>query len=169
MWQWIEHCEDEEHGTSEDDVQCGSLSTDSDLCESDSERNESSTVSFKCVGVTRDPSYQEALKTALKAIHEGKVVPVRVEPEPNNPFDSHAVSFQCKIGGQWSVFGYVIKELCDCVQDAVTRKDIISVKFAWIKYKVLRTSGPGYYTAINVTRRHTWSPIMHSLANMMYH
>ena len=53
-------------------ISSGSLSTDSALSRSDSERNKSSTVSFKCVGVTRDPSYQKVLKTALKVIQEGK-------------------------------------------------------------------------------------------------
>lgn len=57
VWQWIEHSEDEEHSTSEDDLQCDSLSTDSDLSESDSERNKTSTVSFKCVG---DWGYQRS-------------------------------------------------------------------------------------------------------------
>ena len=72
VWQWIEHCEDKEHGTSVEDLQCGSLTTDSALSRSDSEQNKSSTVSFKCVGVTRDRSYQEVLKTALTVIQEGK-------------------------------------------------------------------------------------------------
>ena len=100
------------------------------------------TVNFKCVGVTRDPLYQETLKLAFDMlINEKKNVPVRLNPEPNNPYDSHAVAFECEIiAGCWKVFGYVPKELCDFVLSAIDKGDILNVEFSWIKYKIIRST-----------------------------
>lgn len=171
IWQWVDGVEHDEDTDVEDDEDPGehrdeSLLTDSDLEEE--KCNQTSTVSFKCIGVTRDSSYQETLKEAHKLMKEGKSVLVRVEPEPNNPYDSHAVAFQCLIGCQWQVIGYAVKEVCDSVLEAVSSNSIVSVEFAWLKYKILRTTGPGYYTAINIKRKQDWPPIVHRLASTMY-
>jgi hypothetical protein len=45
---------------------------------------------------------------------------------------------------------------------------IISTTFAWAKLKVVRTTGPGYYAAIDITRKGAWPPIVHQSANTMY-
>ncbi len=66
---------------------------------------------------------------------------MRLNPEPNNPYDSHAVAFECKIiAGCWKVFGYVPKELCDFVLSAIDKGDILNVEFSWIKYKIIRST-----------------------------
>lgn len=137
--------------------------TDSDLSEEESD----STVTFKCIGVTRETSYQNYLEKVSQLFLEGKQVPVKPEPEPNNPFDSRAVAFQCQLGKKWCTIGYVIKELCDSVHDAISSDSIICSKFAWVKYKVVKKTGPGFYAAIDITRRGTWPPIVHSRANTM--
>ena len=141
------------------------LSTDSDLEE---EVPVTDTVAFKCIGVTRDNSYQDALKSVNTLLKGGKGASVRVEAEPTNPFDARAVCFKCLFGSEWKVCGYVVKELCDDMNEAMENNNIVSVEFCWVKYKILRTSGPGYYAAINVTRKGKWSPRVYRFASTMY-
>ena len=167
VWQWSEWTDDEGSKPSEspEPDPNESLSTASDL---DEEEPELSTVTFKCIGVTRDPMYQDCLKTVSGLLQAGTTVPVKVIPEPNNPFDSRALAFQCLIDNKWQVIGYVIKELCDIVHEAIADSSIISVRFAWVRYKVVRTTGPGYYAAIDITRKGKWPPIIHRSASTMY-
>ena len=94
---------------------------------------------------------------------------VRLTPEPDNPYDSHAVAFECQVDGCWRVFGYVIKELCDLVLDAINKREIVSVDFAWIKYKILKTAGAGYYTAVRVKMINEWAPTVYRLSDTMFH
>ena len=62
-------------------------------------------------------------------MQEGEEVSVKVVPEPDNPFDSRAVSFQCKLAQSWHTIGYVIKELCDSVHAAIYGGNInLSIK-----------------------------------------
>ena len=112
---------------------------------------------------------QETLKKAFLATKEGKSVCVRLTPQPDNPYDSHAVAFECQVDGSWGVFGYVIKELCDHVLDAISKGEIVSVDFAWIKYKILKTTGAGYYTAVRVTKKKEWAQNVHTLSDTMFH
>ena len=94
---------------------------------------------------------------------------VRLMPEHDNPYDSHAVAFECQVDACWRVFGYVIKELRDHVLDAISKGDIISVDFAWIKFKILKTTRAGYYTAVRVTKKKEWAQIVYTLSDTMLH
>ncbi len=93
---------------------------------------------------------------------------MRLSPEPNNAYDSHAVAFECEVAGPgcWKVFGYVPKELCDFVLSAIDKGEILNVEFSWIKYKIVRSTGPGYYTAVKVTKRNEWPQLQ---CDTMYH
>ena len=102
VWQWEEKLgeEDDVEQTTTRDIldQCGDLSTDSDMEE---EEATLTTCTFKCIGVTRSHSYQEALKEVNKLIKDGNTVAVKVVPEPSNPYDSRAISFQCQVAHDW--------------------------------------------------------------------
>ena len=89
---------DEEHSSS-----CNnSSSTEADLSEDECvQSKETSTVNFKCIGVTRDALYQETLKKAVLATKERKSVCVRLTTQPDNPYDSNAVAFECQVDGSW--------------------------------------------------------------------
>ena len=115
VWQWEEK---EEEQCSDRDIlnQDGELSTESDL---DEEPPTFSTCTFKCIGATRSASYQEALKEAHQLMHNGVTVPVKVVPEPTNPYDSHAVAFKCYLQQKWCTIGYVVREVCDSLLDAL--------------------------------------------------
>ena len=170
VWQWVEYndsghsCGSGSEGLNQD----GSLSTESDLEEDESMDPTLSTVTFKCIGVKRDDAYQEALKKVSKLMQEGTNVPVKLVPEPTNPYDSRAISFQCQLEQQWYTIGYVVRELCEYVHEAISSNSIVSTTFAWAKLKVVHTTGPGYYAAIDITRRGVWPPIVHRSANTMY-
>ena len=68
----------------------------------------------------------------------------------------------------WKVIGYVVRELCDCIHDAIEKQVIVATKLAWVKFKVVRTTGPGYYAAVAITRRGEWPPLVHRSASTMY-
>ena len=89
-------------------------------------------------------------------IESGQSVPVKLLPEPQNVFDHNAIAFQCLHNRKWKTFGYVVSEVALEVLAAIDNEDIISVEFAWVKYKLWRKS-PGFYAAINITRKGEWS------------
>jgi len=69
-------------------------------------------VLFKCIGAQKEFHYQEILALVVKTIKQGETVPVtcRVQKEPSNPVDSHAVAFECRVNDQWERIGYVLHE-----------------------------------------------------------
>ena len=132
LWEWTDSRDGSINGG---DVDFSSpdetLSTDSDLEEEDVGTD---TVTFKCIRVTRDPSYQDILKSVSVSLKEGKHVPVQIEAEPTNPYDAHAVCFKCLLDSRWQVFSYVVKELCEEVNVALSDK---RTTFASVKYKMV--------------------------------
>ena len=146
------------------------LSTGSDTDGEENNSDRLSTVVLKCIGVTRDASYQESLLSAHRLLNEGKTVPVKLVPEPTNPYDSRAICIQCEIDGKWKIVGYVVKEICDSIHQALDSNSVTSTKFAWIKYKIVRKTGPGYYAGVEVTRKGEWPPaVMRSASTMFLH
>ena len=129
-----------------------------------SEPRMQSCVDFKCIGVTQEAIYQETLEEVRDRLHSGESVPVRIMPEPENIYDSKAIAFQCFHKGTWQRIGYVVAELCDEVLSAINDGDIVSVKFAWVKFKFLKTR-PGYYASISITRSGEWSHAVHRSKN----
>lgn len=65
------------------------------------------------------------------------IVPVRFSPEPNNQFDAKANAFQCYVEGKWQRVGYVVREVLDEVHQAMNKKKVVDVRFAWVKYMVV--------------------------------
>lgn len=59
-------------------------------------------------------------------------------------------------------------ELCDIAHEAIANGSVVSARFAWVKYNVVRTTGPGYYAAIDVPLKGKWPPIIHRSASTMY-
>ena len=116
------------------------------------------TLTFKCMGTVKDPNYQETLSKATALLKDGKETPVRLRPEPENPFDANAIAYECQIDNQWRRIGYVVQDALLDVHDALSKKEIISVKFAWVKYLLCwRRSGPGFYAGVNITKQGSWS------------
>uniref|UniRef100_A0A1X7TRH2 HIRAN domain-containing protein n=1 Tax=Amphimedon queenslandica TaxID=400682 RepID=A0A1X7TRH2_AMPQE len=162
VWKWkmksqvqintLEPTDEEENYNEEDNEE------EKEISVSDSAEDESyETVTFKCIGATREISFQTALRTASSRIRNQDYVPVRLTPEPNNIYDSKAIAFECQLGGKWEKIGYVIKELLDIVHDAIESKEIVKVEFSWIKYITdWRRSGPGHFAGISISKNSRW-------------
>ena len=128
---------------------------------------EESCVAFKCIGVTRDSLYQTVLQQVKYRMKDGETVQVKLKPEPDNPYDTRAIAFQCLHQDTWQTIGYVVIEACEEVHTAIEERKIISVEFAWVKYKLWKRS-TGYYTAINITRKGEWSPTVRKCCSTFY-
>ena len=165
-WQW-------EHGTvtaTSEEVTSVYDSVDDSFCDNDleivepegsppdvSKDTKPHTVIFKCIGATRDDSYQAALKAARDKMESGEDVPVIMEPEPENIRDPNAIVFKCLLDGHYVRIGYVVREISQEVLQSL-EKEVIGVKFKWIKYMSIWTmSGPGFYAGIAVTKKGRWS------------
>lgn len=119
------------------------------------------TVAFKCIGASRDAEQQRVLKLVHNLLESKEHVLVKLEPEPSNPFDAHAIAFMTYIEEKWQRIGYVVREVLKDVHNAMASGNIVEVKYAWIKYLLsFPKSGPGYYAAINITCRGEWSRVV---------
>ncbi len=150
-WEWISHSEDEDDNDRDyggDDSQNSQSSNE--------EPPPQSCVDFKCIGVTRDPVYQTILGDVRDKMQSGDTVPVKLFPEPENLYDASAIAFKCFHDSEWKTIGYVVSEICKDVQAAIDNCVVLSVDFAWVKYKVLRKR-PGFYAAVRITRTGEWS------------
>ncbi len=94
------------------------------------------TVTFKCIGVLRDPDLQQILKEIKQRRDNGEAVLVRLQPEPANAFDSRAILFQAFHLRIWQPCGYVVKEIVEDVHAAIEAQNISSVEFCWVRYKL---------------------------------
>ena len=110
MWKWdiIEDVsEPEELDTSKEvDNEREETESDSDH-EAVAATRGTHTVTFKCIGATKTPESQEALKTVSELLASGNHVPVDLFPEPQNPYDSRAIAFKAFINDDWHTIGYV--------------------------------------------------------------
>ena len=54
-------------------------------------------ATFKCLGCTKERTYQECLKAAREKMEQDTFVPIRLLKENSNPADQQAVAFQCQL------------------------------------------------------------------------
>ena len=165
-WSWQEY-ESSTNNSSEDECRSERESTDeSDSTpnsEADDEDDEltddvhTHTVVFKCIGAAKERRQQDVLSEASYKIGRGEVVEVRLRPEPNNPKDSRAIAFQCKVGANWERIGYVVREALNAVHSAIHAGSIVSVKFEWIRFIThWSRCAPGWYCGVAVTKYGDW-------------
>lgn len=113
------------------------------------------TTTFKCIGCHKEVQYQQALRRASELRSKGELIQCKVEREPNNPYDSHAIAFFCKLS-KWEKIGYAVTEVLPELHDAIARNKITAVTIKWIKY-VIHWQTPGWYAGIDITREGEWS------------
>ena len=107
---------------------------------------------------------------AKQQIQSGEVVPVRLTPEPNNPYDANAVVFECKIEGCWYRIGYAVREALEEIHLAMRQNLIKTIAFSWVRFVVKWTAtGAGYYAGIAITKRGQWSQIVCRCASTISH
>ena len=110
-WQWSDHSNtlipiDDEDGPDEVTVIPETPPESDDDSDANDESTEEAspheiehTVTFKCIGCTKEQPYQQALIRAAQLRREGNNIEVKVEPEPTNPFDAKAIQVICKVDG----------------------------------------------------------------------
>ena len=161
-WEWMDYQSSEDSSSSFIDSFSNldtytHQSSDSDeLAEEDQTpvNDTTDTVVFKVIGCTKEKKYQDILSHVKNS---QLAVPVKLLPEPNNPFNSKAIAFVCMVGGKWQRIGYVVNEILSEVQSALNNDDITCVEFAWVKYISDWTkSGPGFFAGVKVTKYGIW-------------
>ena len=161
-WVWVDGAEDEDDNSSaaslpQDDQHNTDESGSEEISDSeDLVPSITHTVIFKCIGATKEHRYQELLALAKQKKSTGETVPVKLEKEPSNPIDSHAIAFMCKADKQWERIGYVVKEALPDVHKAIDDDKIIKVFFDWIRY-IVYFKPPGLYAGIAITKNGSWS------------
>ena len=120
-WHWKQY--------DDDDLEDESRSTTPSLPSSPSESEldfdagfTTHTVTFKCMGTTKDADHQEALRSASCLLGEGSNVPIRLQPEPDNQVDANAIAFECQIGNDWKRIGYVVRDTLVEVHEAISER-----------------------------------------------
>ena len=174
IWKWLWTEDEQDETMSDSDKDNGSIivipetllnseddsdmdaDSDSDMPVTETAGDTRHTVTFKCIGCTREQNYQEVLARVAQVRREGGNVEVRIEPEPTNPVDAKAIAFQCKLNNVWSTIGYVVSEVLDEVHQALSTNSITDVEFEWVKFAIMWRT-PGWYAGINLTRRGEWS------------
>ena len=124
--------------------------------EEDVQETVTHTVTFKVIGCKKEQIYQDVLEKCRDAMQDGQDVPVRLTPEPENPFDSRAIAFMCFIDEQWYRIGYVVSEILEDVHQSLARHEITDVRFAWVKFITHWRSGYGYYAGVDVSKKGYW-------------
>ena len=163
-WTWLESadipCSDTEDNLSvSDNGQPDIESPDNSDNESDDSIPATThSVIFKCIGCNKELRYQELLALAKRKMQDSATVPVKLHHEPDNPKDTKAIAFMCKVEDDWERIGYIFKEALDDVHKAINANKLISVSFQWIKKLFTRT--PGWYAGIRITRSGDWSDVV---------
>ena len=172
-WTWVDG---EIESESEDDIERTDITiipetppelSDEDdadkLIDTTNDVNVVHTVTFKCIGCTRDVKYQKTLENINELRRANGMeldnVECRIMPEPQNPFDARAIAFQCYINSKWQTIGYVVKEALDDVHLASQQKCILGVKLEWVKY-IIYWQTPAWYAGVSMTKRGEWSKIV---------
>ena len=169
-WQWLEDSDSEQDGVVSGDEPGDAAPSNSEESGNNEEAEDDNipaithTVVFKCIGCTKELRYQELLVLANQKRKKGEDIPVKLEKEPSNPFDSNAIAFMCLVENNWERIGYVVSEALADVNEAISNNKILKTFFSWIKY-IVYYKQPGWYAGISVTRNGSWSrTVMQSCA-----
>lgn len=125
------------------------------------------TVTFKVIGVMRDQDIQTLLREIIDRREKGDTIAVKIIAEPDNLFDSRAVSFKASVDGEWKTIGYVVREIVEEIHSAIDSDSIIRTEFAWVRYKLWKKA-PGYYAAVDITRTGQWPSAVHRVRSTFF-
>lgn len=89
-------------------------------------------LTFKCIGSTKEAHYQEVLAWANRKIRKGQTAQVKLKKETDNPCDANTIAFMCKTGTDWERIGYIVSEALPDVNEALAQKKIMKMYFDWI-------------------------------------
>ena len=114
-------------------------------------------VPFKCIGAAHEKNYyQHNLEQAYLALHgQDKPVNERIRPEPLNPMDPSAITFNVDYGTGWTHVDYIASELCKYLHPLIATGNILEVYVQHIKCRV-DFFKIGFYQNIFVKRPGEW-------------
>ena len=92
-------------------------------------------VCFKCIGTTKEQSYQDILAEVAQKKRAGINVEVRLSPEPHNPFDANAIAFEILVN-MHGVETSRIYIMFSVVLNAAlhNKKETVLVQLEWVKF-----------------------------------
>ena len=104
IWEWLWQ-DDIDHVSETDSEEIRKLSASVSMfgdSSDDSKLNEENspellpvhTLTFKCIGCTRDLAYQNVLREVSRKLTVKDIVPVNLFPEPDNNYYSRAIAFK---------------------------------------------------------------------------
>jgi len=116
------------------------------------------TITFKCVGTTKEQRYQDVLARAAHEKRNGRDVKVKITPEPQNPFDAKTIAFELQVDNQRERVGYMVRDVLGTVHLALHNDDKLSVDQDWVKFIThWCRSCPGWYCGIKISKTGSWS------------
>ena len=164
-WQWMDNEAESGDDGSESETDITVVPETDPEEESEAEEDGAScdppvfhTITFKCIGCTRDTKYQQTLEAINELRHAGtnlEDISCRIMPEPENPQDAKAITFQCFLSNDWQTIGYVVREALDEVHLAISNHKIASVRLKWVKY-IIYWKTPAWYAGIDIVRVGEW-------------
>ena len=132
-WEWQDYCNNDSEEPEEHEDPAESYQSEDEPDPFDS-GFVTHTITFKCICASREDKQQETLQAAAKCIKEGKEVPIRLQPEPENPVDCTTIAFQCCVHNDSSRVGYVVQEALPEVHDAIQKHEIVSVRLHGLNF-----------------------------------
>lgn len=123
--------------------------------DSDKDSDITHSVVFKCMGTVKEVEYQTILSKVAKQMDEGQTVPVRLNKEPDNAYDSRAIAFLCKANHHWERIGYVVRDALEAVHQAMDCNELLEIHFDWVKY-IVHFKQHGWYAGIVITKKGNW-------------
>jgi len=110
---------------------------------------------FKVLGTCYSPSRQKALEEAFEYLYEhNRPVFVKLEAEPDNPVDKHAIAVYVMSSSNYEKVGYVASELTQFVHPVLKDPTLeVSVQRIWFCTVFQQI---GFYITINITKSGSW-------------
>ncbi len=110
---------------------------------------------FKVLGTCHTVDRQNVLERAFTYLEEhNRHVFAKIEAEPDNPYDKHAIAVYVMSSSDYEKVGYIAKELTQYVHPVLYDKSLdVSVK----KIRFCTTyCMVGYYLTINISKKGLW-------------
>lgn len=93
-------------------------------------------IDTKVVGVSKPNANGSSRQQIIAGVNEGD--PVKLEPEPDNPYDRGAVKVLTLHGLQ---IGYIKKEVAPQIKSAIENESRIITKVSWVGGKEIKGVG----------------------------
>jgi len=120
------------------------------------EEDQEHTLPFKVMGVGHTADRQRHLKEAYN-LHQNNTTPlsdfkVKLEPEPDNAYDEHAISVYIDHGSVMKLVGYIAHELTKYIHPLLEKGAIKQLRIGSIRYRATYSIAE-FYMRLDITRK----------------